>query len=61
MFSGEPTQRMEPGSSNKRIRSRLRANCPYSLERIFRLDTDACGLKELKHTTYLSASKCGAK
>jgi hypothetical protein len=31
MFSGGPTQRMEPGSSNKRIRSRLRATYPYSL------------------------------
>jgi len=31
MFSGGPTQRIEPGSSNKRIRSRLRATYPYSL------------------------------
>ena len=32
MFSGGATQRIEPGSSNKRIRSRLRATYPYSLD-----------------------------
>jgi len=31
MFSGGATQRIEPGSSNKRISSRLRATYPYSL------------------------------
>ena len=35
MFSGGPTQRIEPGSSNKRIRSRLCATYPYSLDAKF--------------------------
>ena len=32
MFSGGATRRKEPGSANKRIRLRLRANYPYSLD-----------------------------
>jgi len=35
MFSRGATRRKEPGSSDKRIRSRLRVTCPYSLDAKF--------------------------
>jgi len=38
---------MEPGSSNKRIRSRLRANCPCSLG-LTRPNTGRVGVEVLK-------------
>ncbi len=47
MFSGGPTQRIEPGSSNKRIRSRLRATYPYSLDLLVETSRFCTGFLEI--------------